>query len=95
MFAASFSFAFGNFAHCCVVFLNALQRDRDKKKKNDVFAMGCFSLEIVIHCQRRQEVPLSHWFAVSGGKMINLLAPPYRVFRFHRFQSNFAETFQE
>ena len=74
MFAASFSFAFGNFAHYCVVFLNALQRDRDKKKKNDVFAMGCFSLEIVIHRQRRQEVPLSYWFAVSGGKIINLLA---------------------
>ena len=74
MFAASFSFAFGNFAHYCVFFLNALQRDRDKKKKNDVFAMGCFSLEIVIHRQRRQEVPLSHWFAVSGDKIINLLA---------------------
>ena len=78
MFAASFSFAFGNFAHYCVVFLNALQRDLDKKKtktkKNDVFAMGCFSLEIVIHRQRRQEVPLSYWFAVSGGKIINLLA---------------------
>ena len=74
MFAASFSFAFGNFAHYCVVFLNALQKDRDKKKKKDVFAMGCFSLEIVIHRQRRQEVPLSYWFAVSGGKIINLLA---------------------
>ena len=74
MFAASFSFAFGNFAHYCVVFLSALQRDRDKKKKNDVFAMGCFSLEIVIHRQRRQEVPLSYWFAVSGDKIINLLA---------------------
>ena len=73
MFAASFSFAFGNFAHYCVVFLNALHRDRDKKK-NDVFAMGCFSLEIVIHCQRRQGVPLSYWFAVSGDKIINLLA---------------------
>ena len=36
--------------------------------------MGCFSLEIVIHRQRRQEVPLSYWFAVSGGKIINLLA---------------------
>ena len=36
--------------------------------------MGCFSLQIVIHRQRRQEVPLSYWIAVSGGKIINLLA---------------------
>ena len=29
--------------------------------------MGYFSREILIHLRRRQEVPLSYWFAVSGG----------------------------
>ena len=32
IFAAGFSFAFGNFAHYCVVLLNAPLNDRDKKK---------------------------------------------------------------
>ena len=33
IFAMGFAFAFGNFAHYCVVLLNAPLSDRDKKKK--------------------------------------------------------------
>ena len=32
IFVAGFAFAFGNFAHYCVVLLNAPLSDRDKKK---------------------------------------------------------------
>ena len=32
--------------------------------------MGYFSREMLIHRHRRQEVPLSHWSAVSGGKLL-------------------------
>ena len=32
--------------------------------------MGYFTREILIHRQWRQEVSLSHWFAVSGGVII-------------------------
>ena len=46
IFAAGFSFAFGNFARYCNVLLNAPLSDRDKKKK--VFEMGYFSREILI-----------------------------------------------
>ena len=45
IFAAGFSFAFGNFALYCNVLLNAPLSDRDKKK---VFEMGYFSREILI-----------------------------------------------
>ena len=45
IFAAGFSFAFGNFARYCNVLLNAPLSDRDKKK---VFEMGYFSREILI-----------------------------------------------
>ena len=34
IFVAGFAFAFGNFAHYCVVLLNAPLSDRDKKNKN-------------------------------------------------------------
>ena len=33
---------------------------------------GYFSREILIHRHRREEVPLSHWFAVSGVVIISL-----------------------
>ena len=45
IFAAGFFFAFGNFAHHCVVLLNAPLSDRDIK---NVSAMGFFSREILI-----------------------------------------------
>ena len=58
-----------NFALYSVVLNNAPLSDRDKrkKKKKNVTAMGYFSREILIHRHRCQEVPLSHWFAISGG----------------------------
>ena len=49
------------------IFLNAPQSDRDKK----VSAMGYFSQEILIHRHWRQEVLLSHWFAISGSEIIS------------------------
>ena len=64
----AFAFAFGNSARYCVVLLNAPLSDREKKKK--LSAMGLFSREILIHCHWRQEVPLSYWFASSGGEII-------------------------
>ena len=36
IFVAGFAFAFGNFAHYCVVLLNAPLSDRDKKKQKRV-----------------------------------------------------------
>ena len=60
IFAAGFSFAFGNFAHYCVVLLNA---------PLTVSAMGYFSRKILIYRHWRQEVPLSHWFWVSRGEI--------------------------
>ena len=42
----AFAFAFGNSARYCVVLLNALLSDREKKKLS---AMGLFPLEILIH----------------------------------------------
>ena len=68
IFAASFSFAFGNFARYCNVLLNAPLRDRDKKKVSEV---GYFSREILIRRHWRQEVLSSYWFAVSGGEIIS------------------------
>ena len=68
IFAAGFSFAFGNFARYCNVLLNAPLSDRDKKK---VFEMGYFSREILIRRHWRQEVLSSYWFAVSGGEIIS------------------------
>ena len=47
-------FAFGNFAHHCVVLLNAPLSDRDIK---NVSAMGFFSRKILIRSRWRQEVP--------------------------------------
>ena len=35
IFVATFSFALRNFAHYCVILLNALLSDRDKKKNNN------------------------------------------------------------
>lgn len=67
-FTASFSFAFGNFAYYCVVLLNTLLSDQDKKK---YVAMGYFLWEILIHHHWRQKVLLSHWLVVSGGKKIS------------------------
>ena len=49
------------------IFLNAPRSDRDKK----VSAMGYFSQEILIHRHWRQEVLLSHWFAISGSDIIS------------------------
>ena len=49
------------------IFLNAPRSDRDKK----VSAMGYFSQEILIHRHWRQEVLLSHWFAISGSEIIS------------------------
>ena len=46
IFATGFSFAFGNFAHYCVVLLNTPLSSRDLKI---VSAMGHFSQEIFIH----------------------------------------------
>ena len=69
IFAAGFSFAFGNFVRYCNVLLNAPLSDRDKKKK--VFEMGYFSREILIRRHWRQEVLPSYWFAVSGGEIIS------------------------
>ena len=60
---AGFFLAFGNFAHYRVFLLNAPLSDRD--------AMDYFSREILIHPHWRQEVPLSYWFAVSGGEIIS------------------------
>ena len=55
IFVATFSFALRNFAHYCVILLNALLSDRDKKKiiiitkiKN-VSVVGYFSQEILNH----------------------------------------------
>ena len=55
IFVATFSFALRNFAHYCVILLNAQLSDRDKKKiiiitmiKN-VSAVGYFSQEILNH----------------------------------------------
>ena len=58
IFAASFSFAFSNFVHWAV------------ELKKNVSVMGYFSREMLIHRHRRQEVPLSHWSAVSGGELL-------------------------
>ena len=60
---AGFFLAFGKFAHYRVFLLNAPLSDRD--------AMDYFSREILIHPHWRQEVPLSYWFAVSGGEIIS------------------------
>ena len=60
IFAAGFSFAFGNFAHYCFILLNA---------PLTVSAMGYFSRKILIYRHWRQEVPLSHWFWVSRGEI--------------------------
>ena len=35
------------------------------------FAIRYFSREFLIYCHCRREVPLSHWFAVSGGDIIS------------------------
>ena len=66
--AGGFVFAFGNFAYYCVILLNAPLSNRDKK---NLSAMGYFSWEILIHHHWHQKVWLSHWFAVSGGKIIS------------------------
>ena len=45
IFAVGFAFAFGNFAHYCVVLLNAPLSDRDKKKQKRViitFRTKCY-----------------------------------------------------
>ena len=68
IFSAGFAFAFGNFAHYCVGLLNVPMSNRDKK---NVSATGFFSREILIHRHCCQEVPLSYWFAVSGGAIIS------------------------
>ena len=62
IFADGFSFASGNFAHYCDVLLIA---------PLTVSAMGYFSREILIHGHWCQEVPLSHWLAVSRGEIIS------------------------
>ena len=70
IFAAGFFFAFDNFAHMFVVFLNAPLSDRDKQKRKRV----CNGLRFPVnldHRHWRQEVPLSYWFAVSGGEIIS------------------------
>ena len=69
IFIARIAFAFGNFAHYCVVLLSALLSNQDIEKK--VSAMGDFSWEILTLCHWCQEVPLSHWFAVSGDRIIS------------------------
>ena len=48
-----------------------IKKKKEKEKKKEVSRMGFFSWEILIHLHRRQEVPLSHWFAVSGGEIIS------------------------
>ena len=65
IFAAGFSFAFDNFARYFVLLLNVPLSDEVKKRK--VSAMGYFSREISIR-RWSQEIPLSYWFAVSGGE---------------------------
>ena len=54
IFVATFSFALRNFAHYCVIPLNALLSDRDKKiiiitMIKNVSAVGYFSQEILNH----------------------------------------------
>ena len=77
IFAVGFAFACGNFAHYCVVLLNAPPSDR--KRKRGVWnqepityvlvmvpaAMGYFFREILIHHLWRQEVPLSRWLGAK------------------------------
>ena len=73
-FAAGVAFAYGNCAHYCVVLLNATLSDRDWKRKKrwkKVSPMGYVSREILIYRHWRQEVPLYHCFAVSGGEIIS------------------------
>ena len=41
------------------------------KIKRNMFAMGYFLREILIHHHWRQKVLLSHWFVVFGGKKIS------------------------
>ena len=43
----------------------------EKKKKKKVSPMGYVSREIFIYRHWRQEVPLYHCFAVSGGEIIS------------------------
>ena len=61
IFAAGFSFTFGNFANYCVILLNVPLNDRNKKKRTCLRFPGN---------HWRLEVPLSHWFTVSGGNII-------------------------
>ena len=77
IFAVGFAFACGNFAHYCVVLLNAPLSDRKRKRgvcnqESITYvlvmapaAMGYFFREILIHHLWRQEVPLSHWFGAK------------------------------
>ena len=77
IFAVGFAFACGNFAHYCVVLLNASLSDRKRKRgvcnQEPISyvlvmapaAMGYFFREILIHRLWRQEVPLSHWFGAK------------------------------
>ena len=77
-FCCSFFSAFGNFAYNCIVLLNTPLIGRDKKKnktkqkkQKKASAIGYFSRKIFIHRHQHHEVPLSLWFAVSGGEIIS------------------------
>ena len=98
-----FSFAFGNFAHYCVILLTPPLSGGEKKMS----AMGYFLWEILIHCHWCQEVLSSHWLVSWCGARCQFTSHCelkssiwfweeyihfewiYKVFRFDPFSSNF------
>ena len=55
----------------CPLLCRPPQRSTERSRWKNVSAKDHFSREILIHRYWRQEVPLSHWFAVSGGEIIS------------------------